>query len=115
MVWHVEGQNTPITVCAGKRERKGFFESQCCGKGSVKNQNTKNHSFSLLTFLPKHQKPTALSTIPIQALMKVSKWIVFNNKHKTAVTPLFEMVLSVVSTLLSLKTQNTHTPWLSGA
>ena len=106
-MWHVEGQNTPTTVCAGEREEKRVFESQCFGKGSVKTKTQKPLLFPFF-LSSKTNKPTAISTIPIQALMKVSKLIAFNNKHKTAVTPLFEMVLSVVSTLLSLKPQNTH-------
>ena len=57
MVWHVEGQNTPITVCAGKKGEKGFLRVSVVEKAHSKQkhqkpillllkpffQNTKNH------------------------------------------------------------------------
>ena len=110
MVWHLKGQNTPITVCVEKKGRKGVFESQCCGKGRGKTKTPKTAPFPLFFLSSKTPKPTTLSTIFIQTLYENAKMDWFNKKHKTAVTPFFEMVLSVVSTLFSLKPQNTtHT------
>ena len=44
MVWHVEDQNTLITVCAGKKRRKGFLRVSVVEKAQSKPKH-QNHSF----------------------------------------------------------------------
>ena len=51
MAWHVEGQNTPITVCVGKRERKGFLRVSVVEKAQSKPKH-QNNTFSPFSFLP---------------------------------------------------------------
>ena len=42
---------THQSLCVGgEKGKKGFFESQWCGKRHSQNQNTKNHSFSHISF-----------------------------------------------------------------
>jgi hypothetical protein len=47
-------KHTNHCVCGEKGEKR-VFESQCCGKGTVKNQNTKTTPFPKYPFLPKYQ------------------------------------------------------------
>ena len=106
MVWHVECQNTPITVCAG---RKRVFESQCCGKGTLKTKTPKTTPFPFFSFLFQDENNCAIKQSHTNHLLKCENGKANKKTTTTVVTPLFEMVLSVVSTLLSLKTQNKHT------
>ena len=80
MVWHVECQNTPITVCAGKGEKR-VFESQCCGKGTLKTKTPKTTPFPLFSFLFQDENNWTMKQSHTNLFMKVSKWIVFNKKR----------------------------------
>ena len=111
MVWHVEGKKTHQSLCVrGKREKR-VLKVSVVEKAHSKPKH-QNHSFSLFSFSSKTPKPTAISTIPIQAIMKVSKLFVFNKKHKTAVTPLFEMVFECcANSLVPQNTKHTTVEW----
>ena len=88
MVWHVEGQNTPITVCAGKRGEKGFLRVSVVEKAQSKpkHQNPLLFSFSLSSETPNNV--LFFQQFLYKQFMKVSKG---NDKLKktttTAVTP----------------------------
>ena len=86
MVWHVESQNAPITVCVLGKGRKRVFESQCCGKRH--SQNQKHQKPLLFPFFPFFFKMKTIVKLRkrIQIHIKVSKWIVFNKKQQTAMT-----------------------------
>ena len=77
MVWHVEGaKDTNHCVCEVKRGRKGVFESQCCGKGSVKTKTPKPTPFSTCPFF----QNTIIHGLPNEGnmykpFMRMAKWI----------------------------------------
>ena len=62
MVWHVEGQNTPITVCAGKRGRKGFLRVSVVEKAHSKPKH-QNHSFPPFSFLFQDESNCAIKQL----------------------------------------------------
>ena len=68
MVWHVECQNTSITVCVGK----GDLRVSVVEKAQSKPKTPKPLLFPF-SFPSKTPKPTALSTIPIQTLYESVK------------------------------------------